>query len=227
MVANGISREEATYAARREFGNVTLIEEDSREVWRWPTIENLFMDVSFGVRMLRRNPGFTAVAVGTLALGIAANTTIFSAVSGWMLRPPRIKDPGTVVAILTMDPAKGAYGWDLNPVSAPDFIAWREQSHSFEGMVAGESNDFALTGDGEPEWLNGMSVSADYFKVLGVDAAVGRIFLPGEDRPGHDHVVILSHGLWQGRFGSDRNVIGKSVQLNGESVILYSPECVD
>jgi Acidobacterial duplicated orphan permease len=217
LVANGISREEATYAARRQFGNVTLIEEDSREVWRWPSIENLFMDVRFGARMLRRNPGFTVVAVATLALGIAANTTIFSAVRGWMLRPPKIKDPGSVVAILTTDPAKGAYGWDQNPVSAPDFIAWRAQSQSFEGMVAGEFNDVALTGEGEPEWLTGMSVSADYFQVLGVDAALGRIFLPGEDQSGHDHVVILSHGLWQGRFGSDRNVIGKSVQLNGES----------
>ena len=217
LVANGISREEATYAARREFGNVTLIEEDSREVWRWPTIENLFMDVRFGARMLRRNPGFTAAAVATLALGIAANTTIFSAVSGWMLRPPNIKDPGSVVAILTTDPAKGAYGWDQNPVSAPDFIAWRGQSQSFEGMVAGESNDLALTGEGQPEWLTGMSVSADYLQLLGVEAALGRIFLPGEDQSGHDHVVILSHGLWQGRFGSDRNVIGKSVQLNGES----------
>src|SRR6266853_6795975 len=141
LVATGMSRKEAAYAARREFGNVTLTEEKGREVWRWPSLEDFFMDVRFGVRMLRKNPGFAAVAIVTLALGIAVNTTIFSAVNGWMLRPPTIKDPGRVVVILSTDPAKGGYGWDQNPVSVPDFIAWREQSHSFEDMVASRGSD--------------------------------------------------------------------------------------
>src|SRR5229473_5674580 len=139
LVAGGMSRKEATYAARREFGNVRLTEEDSRAVWRWAAIEDLFMDVRFGVRMLRKNPGFAAVTIVTLALGIAANTTIFSMVNGWMLRPPRIKDHASVVVILSTNPAKG-WGWDHNPVSAPDFIAWREQSHAFEDMVASQEN---------------------------------------------------------------------------------------
>jgi predicted permease len=217
LVAEGRSRKEAEATARREFGNVTLTEEDSRAVWRWAAIEDFVMDVRFGVRMLRKNPGFTAVTVVTLALGIAANSTIFSLVSGWMLRPPRIKDPGRVVAILTTDPAKGGYGWDQNPVPAPDFVAWRAQSHSFESMAASELNSFALTGEGEPERLGGMRVSADYFQVLGVDAALGRTFLPGEDQAGHGQVVILSHGLWQRRFDSDPRAIGKTVRLNGES----------
>src|SRR6266446_3469215 len=90
LVATGMPRKEATAAARREFGNVTLTEEDSRTVWQWPSIEDFFMDVRFGARMLRKKPGFAAVAIVTLALGIAVNTTIFSAVNGWMLRPPRI-----------------------------------------------------------------------------------------------------------------------------------------
>src|ERR1700740_2225275 len=140
LVANGMSREEATYAARREFGNVALIEETSREVWRWPWLEDFLTDVRFGARMLRKNPGFTAVALVTLALGIAANTTIFSAVNGWMLRPPTIKDPGRVVMIFNTNPAKG-WGWDQNPVSAPDFNAWRDQSQAFEDMVASQGND--------------------------------------------------------------------------------------
>src|SRR6266446_7406970 len=191
LVAGGMSRKEAGAAARREFGNVRLTEEDSRAVWRWAAMEDFFMDVRFGARMLRKNPGFTAVAIVTLALGIAANTTIFSAVNGWMLRPPPIKDHASVVVILSTDPAKG-WGWDQNPVSAPDFIAWREQSHSFEDMVASQAKDFALTGEGEPEWCKGGRVSASYFQFLGVSAALGRIFLPGEDQPGRAQVVILS-----------------------------------
>ncbi len=217
LVAGGMLRKEATYAARREFGNVTLAEEDSREVWRWAAMEDFFMDVRFGARMLRKNPGFTAIAIVTLALGIAANSTIFSMVSAWMLRPPSIKDPARVIMILSTNPAKG-WGWDQNPVSVPDFVAWRGQSHSFEDMAASEWEwgDFALTGEGEPEWINGTRVSASYFDVLGVPAALGRTFLPGEDQPGHDREVILSDGLWQRRFGSDPKVTGQVVSLNGE-----------
>jgi len=216
LVAGGMSRKEAAAAARREFGNVRLTEEDSRAVWRWAAMEDFFMDIRFGARMLRKNPGFTAVAIVTLALGIAANTTIFSAVNGWMLRPPPIKDHASVVVILSTDPAKG-WGWDQNPVSAPDFIAWREQSHSFEDMVASQLSDFALTGEGEPEWLEGMRVSASYFNVLGVAPALGRTFLPSEDRPGPDQVVILSDGLWQRRFAANPKVVGEAVRLNGDS----------
>src|SRR5215470_8652246 len=124
LVESGISREKAAYAARREFGNVTLIEESGREVWSWEPVEDFLIDVRFGARMLRKNPGFTAVAVVTLALGIAVNTTIFSAVNGWMLRRPHMKDPGRVVVLLTTDPAKVGWGWDRQPVSAFDFAAW-------------------------------------------------------------------------------------------------------
>src|SRR6266852_2921938 len=216
LVAGDISRKEAEAAARREFGNVRLTEEDSRAVWRWAAMEDFFMDVRFGARMLRKNPGFAAVAIVTLALGIAANTTIFSMVSGWMLRPPRIKDPTRVVMILSTDPAKGS-GWDQNPVSVLDFVAWREQSHAFEDMVASQGSDFALTGEGEPERLEGRHVSASYFNLLGVSAALGRTFLPDDDQPGHDQVVILSDGLWQRRFGSNPQVVGEAVRLNGDS----------
>ncbi len=180
-------------------------------------METLWQDLKYGARMLRRNPGFTATAVVTLALGIAANITIFSAVNGLMLRPPRIKDPAKVVVILTTDPAKGGWAWDRQPLSASDFVAWREQSHSFEDMVASEGNDFALTGEGEPERLAGERVSANYFDVLGLSAALGRTFLPGEDQSGRDPVVILSHGLWQRRFGSSPNVLGTTLRLNGDT----------
>jgi putative ABC transport system permease protein len=180
-------------------------------------METLLQDVRFGIRMLSKSPGFTAAAVGTLALGIAANTTIFSVLNGWMLRRPRIKDPASVVAIVTTDPAKRGWGWDRQPVSPFDFVAWREQSHAFEDMAASEGKPFALTGDGEPERLAGERVSANYFEVLGVSTALGRTFLPGEDQPGRDQVIILSHRLWQRRFGSNPRVIGQAVRLNGES----------
>jgi predicted permease len=216
LVESGMSREQATHAARREFGNVTLIEESGREVWRWAPVEDFLVDVRFGLRVLRKNPGFTAVAVVTLALGIAVNTTVFSAVNGWMLRPPRIKDPARVVVILTTDPAKEGWAWDRQPVSPFDFVSWREQGQSFEAMAASERDDFALTGKGEPERLSGMHVSTNYFEVLGVSAAVGRTFLPGEDQPGRNRVVILSHGLWERRFASNPAVMGQVVSLNGE-----------
>src|SRR6266849_880269 len=216
LVAGGMSRKEATYTARREFGNVTLIEEDSRNAWRWPSIEDFFMDLRFGARMLRKNPGFAAVTIVTLALGIAANTTIFSAVNGWMLRRPRIKDPARVVVIVTTDPAKEGWGWDRQPVSAFDFVAWREQSRSFEAMVASEQHEFVLSGEGEPQRVLGLRVSADYFHALGVEAALGRTFLADEDQAGRNRVVILSHGLWQRRFGSNPKMMGEVVRLNGE-----------
>jgi putative ABC transport system permease protein len=179
-------------------------------------METLLQDIRFGLRMLRNSPGFTAVAVATLALGIAVNTTIFSAVNGWMLRPPNIKDPSGVVVILTVDPARG-WGWDRKPVSAPDFVAWRQQSHAFEDMVASEWSDFALTRKGDPERLSGIRASANYFQMLGVSPALGRTFLPDEDQPGHAQVVILSGALWQRRFSSNPKVVGTTVRLNDES----------
>jgi putative ABC transport system permease protein len=216
LVESGMSREEAAYAARREFGNVTLLEESGREVWRWAPVEDFLMDVRFGLRLLRKNPGFTAVAVMTLALGIAVNTTIFSAANGWMLRRPHMKDPGRVVVILTTDLAKEGWGWDRQPVSPFDFVAWQKQNQTFQSMAASERGDFALTGGGEPERLSGMRVSANYFDLLGVSAALGRTLLPDEDQSGRNRVVILSNGLWQRRFGSNPVVIGQVVRLNGE-----------
>jgi putative ABC transport system permease protein len=216
----GMPVEEARYAALRKFGNTLRACEEAREMWRWAWVEALKKDLHYGWRMLLKDPGFTAVAVVTLALGIAANTTIFSAVNGWMLRRPRIKDPAKVVVILTTDPAKGGWAWDRQPVSAFDFVAWRDQSRSFEAMVAAEPEELALSGEGEPEKVRGLRVSADYFQVLGVEAALGRTFLPGEDQSDRKQVVILSHGLWQRRFGSNSKVIGEVVRLNGESHVV-------
>ena len=178
----------------------------------------LLQDLKYGLRMLAKNPGFTAVAVLTLALGIGSNTAIFSVVSGVLLRKPPVKHPDRVMMVLSTNRAKGwGYGPD-HPVSAPDFIDWRSENHGFEEMAAIEPwGDFNLTGQGEPQRVAGTRVSANFFHLLGVDTSLGRTFAEGEDEEGRDHVAILSYGLWQTHFASDPRVVGKMIKLNGES----------
>jgi putative ABC transport system permease protein len=181
-------------------------------------MSTLIQDLKFGLRMLAKNSGFTVVAVITLGLGIAANTAIFSMVSGVLLRKPPVRDPGRVMMVLSINRAKGWGGSPEHPVSAPDFLDWRHDSHTFEEMAAiAPWGDFTLTGQDEPEHVTGMQVSANFFHLLGVDPSLGRTFAAGEDEPGRDHVAILSYGLWQTHFASDPSVVGKTVKLNGES----------
>src|SRR5438034_7162902 len=177
----------------------------------------LLQDLKYGFRTLAKNLGFTAVAVLTLALGIGANTAIFSVVSGVLLRKPPVKDCDRVMMVLSINRAQG---WDYgleDPASAPDFLDWRNESHVFEEMAAVEPGDFNLTGRAEPQRVAGMRVSANYFHLLGVNAALGRTFVAGDDEPGREHVAILSYGLWQTHFASDPSVVGRPVRLNGET----------
>jgi putative ABC transport system permease protein len=181
-------------------------------------MSTLIEDLKFGLRMLAKNPGFTAVAVITLGLGIAANTAIFSVVSGILLRKPPVRDPDRVMMVLSVNRAKGWADSPEHPVSAPDFLDWRKDSHSFEEMAAiAPWDDFTLTGQEEPQRVAGMRVSANFFHLLGVNPSLGRTFGAGEDEEGRDHVAILSYGLWQTHFASDPSLIGKIVKLNGES----------
>src|SRR6266853_1888899 len=223
LVAGGMSRNEATYAARREFGNVRLTEEDSRTVWRWPSFEDFLMDLRYGLRMLRKDTGFTAVAVLTLALGIAVNATMFSLVSGFLLARPPGREPERVAAITSVNPA-GRFLPDASAVSAPNYLAWRQANHVFEDMAAADayrtvnlSSQFQSTADGPPEPLRDAAVSPNYFSVLGVSPQLGRTFSDGEDQPGRDHVAILSHEIWERRFGSDASLIGRTIRLNREN----------
>src|SRR6266481_1666238 len=217
LVAGGMSREEAAYAARREFENVMLTKEDSRKVWRWAAMEDFFTDVRFGARMLRKNPGFTAIAVFTLALGIAANATIFSFLSAWMLKKPAVSDPDRLMVVYGTN-SNELREVNQNPVSAPNFLTWKKENRVFSQMAAMDRYEAAsLTGQGEPERVSAMRVTANYFAILGVSPALGRAFAAGEDQSGSDRVVILSHRLWERRYGSDPKVIGATVHLNGES----------
>jgi putative ABC transport system permease protein len=213
LVAGGMSREEATFAARREFGNILLIEERSREVWQWPILENFFRDVRYGARMLRKNPGFTAVAVLTLALGIGANTAIFTVIDAVLLKPLPYPQPDRVVWVTEFMPQSGR---DI--VLTPEYAAWGKVEKIFDQLGAFDiTRGINLTGGAQPERIMAGHVTPSFFPVLGVKPALGRTFLPGEGRPGHDHVAVVSQKLWQGYFNADPNVLGKTLILDGAS----------
>ncbi len=182
LVAGGMSREEAARAARREFGNVTLLEERGREVWQWPSLETFLMDVRYGLRTLRKNPGFAGVALLTLALGVGANSAIFGVISEVLLRKPPVKDPDGLVTVSSKNTVRA---FDLQLASAPDFESWRERNQVFEDMAAAEADhQFTLTQGGEPEPVLGNIVTTNYFSVLGVFPVLGRVFMPSEGKPG-------------------------------------------
>jgi putative ABC transport system permease protein len=168
----------------------------------------LLQDLRYGVRAMRRTPGFTAVAVIALALGIGANTAVFSVVNAVLLRPLGYRDPGRLVTILH----DGS-----DPVSVANYIDWRDQSRSFEAMGAADYWSPNLTGTDSPEHLRGLKVTQNLMPMLGVEPMLGRLFAPGEDQAGSEYEVILSYGLWQRRFSGDRSVLGKPITLNGKA----------
>ncbi|HEX8184527.1 MAG TPA: ABC transporter permease, partial [Blastocatellia bacterium] len=181
-------------------------------------------DLRYGVRMLMKQPGFTAVAVIALALGIGANTAIFSVVNAVLLRPLPFKNPEQLVIV---NETVRRETIETRPASYPDFIDWRDQNQSFEDIAAFDSPSFTLTGGDEPERIPGEIVSASYFSLLGIQPKAGRAFLPEEDRtPDANPVAVVSYKLWQRRFGSDPNLVGKSVKINERdfTVIGIMPE---
>jgi predicted permease len=208
LVAGGMSREDATHAARRDFGNVTLLEERSREVWQWPSIGNFAMDVRFALRMLHKNPGFTCVAVLTLALGIGATTAIFSIIDAVLLHPAPYVEPTQLVEINEKNPQE-----ESNAVSVGDFTDWQAQNEVFQGMAAYQQWEFhTMTKAGEPDevWIS--PVSANLFQLLGTSAVVGRTFLADERQ-----VAVLGYEYWRSHFSSDSTIIGKTLDLDGKS----------
>ena len=187
-------------------------------------METFFQDVRYGVRMLLKKPGFTAIAVIALALGIGANTAIFSIVNALLLNPLPYKTPDKLV-MLWQD-YRAVNGPEREWVSPANFYDWRDQTQSFDGVAALIDWQPTLTGEYEPETLIGAGVSHDMFSVLGVQPALGRSFIAEEDQPTAERVVVLSHALWKRRFASDRFTVGKSMNLGGESftVVGVMPE---
>jgi putative ABC transport system permease protein len=163
-------------------------------------MNTLWQDIQFGARALLKKPGFTFIAVLTLALGVGANSTIFSFVNGILLRPLPYQNPERLVSL---DETSSKRGDASMGVSFPNFVDWREQNRVFEDVAAYQEGSYTLVGGGEPEQLRGARISSGLFEILGVAPALGRNVRPEEDRPDNDTVVVLSHGLWQRRFGSD------------------------
>jgi putative ABC transport system permease protein len=204
LVRSGVPRPEALRRARMEFGGIERVKEEGREARSAKIIETLLQDLHYGARMLHKNPGFTIVAVLTLALGIGANTAIFSLVDGILLRPLPFAAPQNLVSVTGTFP-KGA------------FVAMREQMQSLDVAAYFEGHEFNLEGRGDPLRLTGTLVSAEFFSVLGARPELGRSFYPGDDIAGRDNYVVLSHSLWQQRFVGDPSVIGRSIELEGVS----------
>src|SRR5215218_7796287 len=174
-------------------------------------MNTLLQDLRYGARILLKQPGFTFVAVITLALGIGANTAIFSLVNSILLRPLPFREPDRVVRLIQASPKLGLTTWG---VSQADFAAYREQNRSFESVALYTNTAINLTGAGEPERLPVANVSADFFKVFGVNPLLGRTFVEGEDAAGKNQICVISYAFWQRRFGGDPNVVGKTLSLN-------------
>ena len=176
-------------------------------------MDSLLQDIRYSFRRLAKSPAFTLVVVLTLALGIGANTAIFSAVNAVLLRPLGYRDPTRLVTIEHLYPSLGDF---KTPVSAPGFRDYQARTRVFESMAVETNWAANLTGVGEPVRIQGARVTGRFFTTLGVPAFVGRGLVPGEDSVGHEHVVVLSYGLWQRLFGGERGVVGRSLNLNGE-----------
>ena len=207
----GMSRKDALRAVRLERGSLEVTKDVVRSAGWESFVETLWHDLRFATRMLCKSPGFTAVAVLTLALGIGATTAIFTVVNGVILKPLPYPQPDRLVMLLEKQLSDGTLG----TVAPANFFDWREQSHSFDKMAAIDPySDFILNGSGEPHRLTGAAVSADLFSLLGVHMALGRDFLSEEDRPGNDRVVILSYSTWLHYFGGRPDIVGRQLTLN-------------
>src|ERR1051326_652965 len=191
----------------------TLNREPSTRLQRTTTImESLFSDIRYALRSLLKRPGFTAIAIITLALGIGANSAIFSTVHALLLKPLPFPELDRVMAVWEKFPSRGV---DRNEVTLADYLDWRAQNKTFAHLGVYRGWSANLTGIQPPERLVGFQVSANFFDVVGVKPKLGRQFAPDEDQPNKSPVAILSYGLWQGRFGGDPTVVNKTIALNG------------
>ncbi len=211
-VAHGMSEGEARYAALRQFGNVGEIKEECRDSWGIRFIGDLAQDLRYGLRQLRRNPGFTAVAVLTLALGISATSTIFSWINSTLLNPiPGVANTSRLVSVM-----RGTISeHPTPPFSYPDYKDLRDNNRSFSGLLAYHDDFVSLTGNRKPERIYGALTSANYFNVLGVKPVLGHGFLPDEETtPGSGPVVVISYAFWKSHFNSDPSAVGQVLHIN-------------
>jgi putative ABC transport system permease protein len=209
-MAAGLSPEEARREARRGFGGIEQMKEDHRDQRSVRWVENLWRDVRYGMASLARDPGFAAVTIGLLALGIGANTAMFTIVDAVLLKPLPFPEPERMVRVWEAPPM------GRNGTTTLTFLDWKRQDDIFEALSVEASTRAAVATGGDPARLSGKLVSADYFKVFGVQPQIGRTFAAGEDQPGAAPVVVLSHSFWQRQFGGDPRVLNRDLALDGE-----------
>jgi putative ABC transport system permease protein len=222
-LAAGMSHPEARFEAQKRFGNTTLLKEGTRKTDIVDWVDEAARDFRHSLRMLQRSPGFTAVAVLTLALGIGANTAIFSVIDSVLLHPLPYQDPNSLVMVWETN---SQHPNPHNTVSPPNFLDWQTRNTIFSSMAYIFDERDNLTGNGDPGEVVVQDVSANFFSVLGVAPILGPGFTPENGQPGHDNVVILSYGLWKERFAGDSSIIGKSILLNGhpQTVVGVAPQ---
>jgi putative ABC transport system permease protein len=210
-----MSPEEARRTARIELGGIEQVKERVREerIGNW--LCSVASDCGYGFRQLRKNAVFTAVAVFTLALGIGANTAIFSYVNQWLIKPLPYPQAGRLMVLLSHDTQKGWTSKDV--ISTADFLDYQQQDTNFEQLACWTSWFFNLTGDGPPDRVEGGLVSWNFFQALGMKPFLGRTFLAEEAQPGSSRVAILSRGFWESRFAADPHIIGSTIRLQGEA----------
>ena len=211
----GLSAEQARYAAQRDFGNTTLVREVTREMWSWTSLERVWQDVRYGLRMIRRNPGFAVVAILTLALGIGANSAMFSIINGVLLRPLPYPEADRLINIRAEDRARGIT--DLN-ISYPRFTLIQEQSRTLESVGALVAQNSNLTVQGNPEQVESALATSGFFKALGVSPSMGRGFLPEEEQTGGANVAMITNAFWHNHFGGQQDVIGRTISIDARSV---------
>jgi predicted permease len=219
LVAGGMSRDDATHQARREFGNVGSVEERGRDVWRWASLENFFADVRYGLRMLRRNLVFTAVAMLTIAIGIGANAAVFSVVNNVLLKPLNYPQSQDLVSLHQVAPgAAGLADFESGLLLSPSmYFTYTEQNHTFQSMGVWAQDTANVTGLAEPEQVRAVDVSDGVLQTLAIPPALGRWLSPADQIPHGPQRVMLSYGYWQRRFGGDRAVIGRNIVVDSQS----------
>ena len=228
----GVPAVEARYGARRAFGNVAAVSEDVRGVWHWRRMEEFWQDIHFGARMLRKNPGFTIVAVLTLALGIGANTAIFSVIEGVMLRGLPFSEPDQLVRIYSTRNGVpiGGYGNPGGP-SAMDVLDFAQSNHTFQQVVVYDhwrKNVSFGDATAEPEQMRVGLVPAAYFQVLKIEPIMGREFTDEDTEPGKNYVAAISTRLWRSRFDSDKEILGREIHINDEpyTIVAVMPDVI-
>jgi predicted permease len=212
QIERGLLPEEARRAAQRRFGNELVLREESRDLWGWSWLETLGQDIRYGLRVLGKDRGFTAVAVLAFALGIGANTAIFSVINAVLLRPLPFNDPGRLVQLWETEAAPGNY-----TLTGPDYLDWQAQNQSLEGTsLYSWPQGFNVSDAGEPVQAVVVKTQANFFSLLGVEPLLGRAFLKGEDQAGKNRVAVLSYSFWQRHFGDREDAVGQDLELNDE-----------